>query len=98
MPKTAIKGQSVADFIVEFTYPNKTLRVTINASSTSEGRVKDDEPTDLDNVRSLRTDGSSNMNESGVGIVLESPTREKVNYALRLEFPTSTMKLSMRPY
>ena len=37
----------------------------------------------------MRIDGSSNMNGSGASIVLESLTREKVKYALRLEFPAS---------
>ena len=29
------------------------------------------------------------MNRSGAGIILESPTGEKINNALRLEFPAS---------
>ena len=29
------------------------------------------------------------MNGSGIGIILESPTGEKISYALRLEFPAS---------
>ena len=77
MPMTAIKGQVVADVVAEFTYSTKALGVTTIVSGTSEGRTKDDEPTDLNNVWSLRIDRSSNMNESGIGVVLESPTREK---------------------
>ena len=38
---------------------------------------------------SLRIDGSSNMNGSGTGVVLESPTGENVCYTLRLKFPPS---------
>ena len=37
----------------------------------------------------MRIDGSSNVNRSGVRVFLEIPIKEKVNYALRLEFPTS---------
>ena len=37
----------------------------------------------------MRIDGSSNVNESGVGIIRESSTGEKISYALRLEFLTS---------
>ena len=92
MPRTAIKGQAVANFIVEFTYLTKMLGVTTEMSCTSKGCRKDDEPTDSDNVWSLRINGSSNMNRSGTGIVLESPIGEKVNYALRLEFPASNNK------
>ena len=89
MPRTAIKGQAIADFAAKFMYPTKALGVTTDTSSTSEGRTKDDEPTDPNNVWSLRINGCSNMNGSGAGIVLESPTGAKVHYALRLEFPAS---------
>ena len=37
----------------------------------------------------MRIDGSSNINRSGAGTILESPTGEKVCYALRLQFPTT---------
>ena len=40
----------------------------------------------------MRIDGSSNVNRSGTGIVLESPMGEKVRYALRLQFPASNNK------
>ena len=32
------------------------------------------------------------MNGGGTGVVLESPTEEKVNHALRLKFPASNNK------
>ena len=92
MPRIAIKGQAVADFVAEFTYPTKALGVKIDLLSTSERPPVDDDPTDPSNVWSLRIDGSSNVNGSGTSVVLESPTREKVNYALRLEFPSSNNK------
>ena len=87
VPRTAIKGQVIADFVAEFTYPTTALGVATDTPSTSEGHKKDDEPTDPSNVWSLRINGSFNVNESGAGIILESPTREKISYALRLEFP-----------
>ena len=37
----------------------------------------------------MRIDGSSNVNRSGADVILECPTREKVNYTLRLELPAS---------
>ena len=89
MPRTAIKGQAIADFVAEFMYLTKALGVTTDVSSTSERCTKDDEPTDPGNVWSLRIDGSSNMNGSGTSIVLESPIGEKINYALRLKFSAS---------
>ena len=45
------------------------------------------------NVQSMRIDGSSNVNESGVGVILESPTGQKINYALKLEFSASNNKV-----
>ena len=50
MPRTAVKGQVVMDFIAEFTYPTKALGVTTDAPCTLERRTKDDEPTDPSNV------------------------------------------------
>ena len=32
------------------------------------------------------------MNKSGTSIILESPTREKISYSLRLKFPTSNIE------
>ena len=49
----------------------------------------DSDPTDPSNVWNMKIDGSSNMNGSGMGVVLESPTGEKVRYALRLQFPAT---------
>ena len=36
MPRTIIKGQAVADFVAEFTYPTNALRVKTDMPSTSE--------------------------------------------------------------
>ena len=36
MPRIAIKGQAVADFVTKFTYPTKALGITTNVPSTSE--------------------------------------------------------------
>ena len=84
MPRTAIKGQAVADFVAEFTYPTKALGGETNRPSTSERQLVDDEPTDPSNVWSLRIDSSSNVNGSGGGVVLE-PDERKGRYALRLQ-------------
>ena len=89
VPRTAIKGQAIVDFVVEFTYLTKALGMATDTSSTSEGHKRDDEPSDLRNMWSLRIDGSSNVNGIGVGVILESPTGEKISYALRLEFLAS---------
>ena len=71
-------------------YPTTVLCGAIETPRTSVEYKKDDEPTDPSNVWSLRIDGSSDVNGSGMGIILESPTGEKISYALRLEFLAST--------
>ena len=44
MPRTTIKGQALADFMAEFTYPTKALGVATDMSITSVGHKKDEEP------------------------------------------------------
>ena len=92
MLRTTIKGQTLADFVAEFTYPTTTISGAIDTLSTLVEHKKDVEPTNLSNMWSLRIDGSSNMNGSGTGVILESPTGEKISYTLRLEFPASNNK------
>ena len=50
MPKTAIKGQAVADFVAEFSYPTKVLGGETIKPSTSEKQPVNDEPTNTSNV------------------------------------------------
>ena len=84
--KITIKGQAVTNFVVEFSYPTKVFRGENTTLSTSEEQLVDNDPTNPHNVWNLRIYGSSNVNESGIGVVLESPMGEKVRYALRLQF------------
>ncbi|KAM2053775.1 hypothetical protein ACFX1T_003377 [Malus domestica] len=58
-PKPTEKGQAVADFIVDFTYP------------------------------SLYVDGSSNQQGCGAGLVLTTPDKVAMEYALRFKFKAS---------
>ena len=50
MPMTVIKGQAVADFMAEFSYPTKVHGGKTVKLSTSERQSVDDEPTDPSNV------------------------------------------------
>ena len=77
MSRTTIKGQVVTDFVAEFSYPTKVLGGENATPSTSEKQPVDNDPTDLSNVWNMIIDGSSNVNGSGAGIVLESPTGER---------------------
>ena len=75
--RTTIKGQVVADFVEEFSYPTKVFESKKAFPSTSGMQPVSDDPTNPSNIWNVRIDGSSNMKGSGTGIVLESPTGGK---------------------
>ena len=54
MPRTAIKGQVVVDFMAEFSYPTKVFGGENATPSTSGKQPADNNPTDLSNVWNLR--------------------------------------------
>ena len=70
-PKTAIKGQVLVDFVMEFT----SLEPTRDAQAT----------TDLSTWK-LSVDGASNAQGSGAGLILTSPEGIDIEYALRFGF------------
>ena len=73
-PRTAIKGQALADFLVEFTYPGETKQeepVTLTADLQAATLT-----------RVLYVDGSSNSQGSGAGIILTTPEGIQLEYAL----------------
>ena len=73
-PKTAIKGQVVADFVMEFASPEPT---------------KDAQVTTDPSTWKLSVDGGSNAQGSGAGLILTSPEGIDIEYALRFGFRTS---------
>ena len=73
-PKTAIKGQVLADFVMEFT----SAEPAENTQTT----------TDLP-IWKLSVDGAANAQGSGIGLILTSPERIDIEYALRFEFQAS---------
>ncbi|PON72858.1 Ribonuclease H, partial [Parasponia andersonii] len=77
-PRTAIKGQALADFIAEFTYD-------VNLPTG----VLEKPASDTSKLWKLYVDGSSNENGAGAGIVLISLEGHNIHYALRFKFPTS---------
>ncbi|KAL5566044.1 hypothetical protein UlMin_029208 [Ulmus minor] len=71
-PRTAIKGQALADFIAEFTYtPEMSEKIT---TQTQNSQWK------------LYVDGSSTETSSGAGIILVSPDGFKLSCAVRFKF------------
>ena len=73
-PKTALKGQVLADFVMEFTLvgPAENTHAT----------------TDLPIWR-LSVDGPANTQGSGAGLILTSPEGIDIEYALRFRFQAS---------
>ena len=73
-PKTAIKGQVLADFVVEFT----------SAEPAENAQI----PTDLP-IWKLFVDAATNAQGSGAGLILTSPEGIDIEYALRFGFRAS---------
>ena len=73
-PKTTIKGQVLADFVMEF--------------ASAEPDKNTQSMTDLPIWR-LSVDGAANAQGSGVGLILTSPEGIDIEYALRFGFQAS---------
>ena len=73
-PKTAIKGQILADFVMEFT-----------SAEPAENAQTETNPS----IWKLSVDGASNAQGSRAGIILTSPEGIDIEYALRFGFRTS---------
>nr|XP_017227468.1 PREDICTED: uncharacterized protein LOC108203223 [Daucus carota subsp. sativus] len=79
--KWAIKAQALADFLVE---------CTINNEGVGGQEDKVEEPTkEPKEYRLLFFDGASKTKGSGAGLVLQSPDGFTVEYAIKLDFPTT---------
>nr|GEZ13777.1 reverse transcriptase domain-containing protein [Tanacetum cinerariifolium] len=74
MPRTSVKGQILADFLIEM--PDENPQATPVAETQQEPWT-------------LFTNGSSYVDGSGVGLILTNPEGIKFNYALRFQFATS---------
>ena len=73
-PKTVIKGQILADFVMEFT-----------SAEPAEKAQTETNPS----IWKLSVDGASNAQGSGAGLILTSPEGIDIEYALRFGFRTS---------
>ena len=81
-PRTAIKGQALANFLVEFTYPE----------DMDEEVTPPDLPLDLQLAiltSVVYIDGSSNKQGSRAGIILTTPEGIQLEYTLRFRFQVS---------
>ena len=73
-PKTTIKGQILADFVMEFT----------SAELAENTQTTPDLP-----IWKLSVDGAANAQGSGVGLILTSPEGIDIEYVLRFGFRAS---------
>ncbi|XP_071695622.1 uncharacterized protein [Rutidosis leptorrhynchoides] len=76
----AIKGQVLADFIVETDSVNEEH--TKNSTQVITPKIKNEE-------WKLYTDGASISDGSGAGLILVNPEGKEFTYALRFEFDTT---------
>ncbi|GJV14268.1 reverse transcriptase domain-containing protein, partial [Tanacetum coccineum] len=78
-PRSAIKGQILADFLAECPADNnETIKKTSQISE--KGKML---------TWTLFTDGASSMEGSGAGLILTDPDGQEITYALRFNFRTS---------
>ena len=73
-PKTAIKGQVLEDFVMEFT----------SAEPAGNTQATHDLP-----IWKLSVDGAANAKGSGAGLILTSPEGIDIEYALKFGFQAS---------
>ncbi|KAM2724191.1 hypothetical protein EV1_027047 [Malus domestica] len=85
-PKPAEKGQAVADFIADFTYPVDIASTPEAVASLPSESQKVESTT---SAWSLYVDGSSNQQGCGAGLVLTTPDKVAMEYALRFKFKAS---------
>ncbi|KAI5323171.1 hypothetical protein L3X38_032243 [Prunus dulcis] len=92
-PRPAIRGQAVADFLSDFTEPQAsatTQLITEPNLSPSQDQTPSKSILDLTQpLWTLFVDGSSNAHGCGVGLVLVSPDKVALEYALRFKFQAS---------
>ncbi|GJU09502.1 reverse transcriptase domain-containing protein [Tanacetum coccineum] len=81
-PRSAIKGQVLADFINE-------IPVGSDAVMPRQTQYTVDHDKDCKEEWVLYTDGASSAKGSGAGLVLISPTKTEYTYALRLNFEST---------
>ncbi|GAA0158497.1 hypothetical protein LIER_15505 [Lithospermum erythrorhizon] len=79
VPRTSIKGQALADFIIECT--TQTPQVVSGSSNFERGANNPD--------WTLFVDGARNEKGSGAGILIRGPDNISMEYALRFSFPTT---------
>jgi ribonuclease HI len=81
LPRTAIKGQVLADFVAEFA-------PTSEQNNLGESTPQEDSP-DHTGWWKVYVDGASNSKGSGTGVVIITPDETVIEQSIRLNFKTS---------
>jgi ribonuclease HI len=81
LPRTAIKGQVLADFVAEFT-------PTSEQKNIGETTPQEDSP-ERTGWWKVYVDGASNAKGSGTGVVIITPDETVIEQSIRLDFKTS---------
>ncbi|XP_068313754.1 uncharacterized protein [Pyrus communis] len=92
-PKPAENGQAVVDFIAEFTYP-VDIFPTPEALASLPLEARKVEPTLP--VWTLFVNGLSNQQGCGAGLVLITPDKVAMEYALRFKFKASNNEVEYK--
>ena len=83
MPHTFVKGQVLADLVVEFNEPSmEELKSVENMDGKLVGTISQHGLSPWE----IYVDGASNQKGSGIGLVLISPEKVIVEKSLRLDF------------
>ncbi|GJS13018.1 reverse transcriptase domain-containing protein [Tanacetum coccineum] len=100
-PRSAIKGQVLADFLADTMVEENSTQVKASGpnDTLTEGKSREEQeapetktPKNLGtetDIWKLYTDGASNEHGSGAGLVLIDPEGAEYSYALRLNFANS---------
>uniref|UniRef100_A0A2N9I0I0 Uncharacterized protein n=1 Tax=Fagus sylvatica TaxID=28930 RepID=A0A2N9I0I0_FAGSY len=81
LPRTAIKGQVLADFVAEFA-------PTSEQNNLGESTPREDSP-EHTGWWKVYVDGASNAKGSGTGVVIITPDETMIEQSIRLDFKTS---------
>uniref|UniRef100_A0A2N9HQJ4 Uncharacterized protein n=1 Tax=Fagus sylvatica TaxID=28930 RepID=A0A2N9HQJ4_FAGSY len=81
LPRTAIKGQILADFVAEFT--PTTEQEDLNKTTFQENTPENS------GWWKIYVDGASNARGSGTGVVIITPDETVIEQSIRLDFKTS---------
>ena len=81
VPRTAIKGQILADFVAEF--PPTAEPEDLNKTTVQENTPENS------GWWKIYVDGASNARGSGTGVVIITPDETVIEQSIRLDFKTS---------